>query len=571
MYDLKQFTLRDMSACGLALRHLGVNANSMEEASSHITQYLYEHLIDPQNNVKSVALLRFFKTHSYSELTPDLKRYVQSRLGENKPDDSLHCLTLLATAGALPEWNDRHRSVRYQAVPLLNEAAIRQLPMMSQLLQQLGIHPGAVVKIDPKLVADLEPRMYNVFYVKDALNSPYIPAQANFVIPFGVKSVIGLGGLLPSGSVFFVLMFLKITVSQDIVDLLRPLALNIKMAILPFDDQRIFSDAEPLTLNPPSEAQRAETLKSQLSTLSQLLDVSETSTLTQSDRLEAAIAQAQSALNQLKLTQTQLIQTEKMSSLGQMVAGVAHEINNPVAFIYGNLSHLQAYAAEILHILQLYQGYYPEPIPEIQQAAEAADLDFIQTDFLKILGSMQIGTERIREIVLSLRNFSRLDEAEFKAADIHQGIESTLLILNHRLKPIHNRSEIQIVRDYATLPEIACLAGQLNQVLMNILSNAIDAIEAIETSLKPQITIRTTLNDHWAEIAISDNGIGIPDAVRAKIFDPFFTTKPVGKGTGMGMSISYHIIVEKHRGKLECFSTEGQGTQFLIQIPIDQP
>lgn len=284
-------------------------------------------------------------------------------------------------------------------------------------------------------------------------------------------------------------------------------------------------------------------------------------------RLQRESEQLQRLLRELQDTQAQLIQAEKMSSLGQLVAGVAHEINNPVSFIYGNLSHLQGYIADILHILHLYQQHYPNPVIEIQEASDDADLDFIQIDLLKILDSMQIGTDRIQEIVLSLRNFSRLDEAEFKRVDLHEGIESTLLILQHRLKQQPNRPEIQIVRHYGQLPQVECLAGQLNQVFMNLLSNAIDALEEVS---QPQITIQTCVIGDSVEITIADNGSGISETVRAKIFNPFFTTKPIGKGTGMGLSISYQLIVEKHHGKLECFSREGEGAEFLIRVPIHQ-
>lgn len=293
----------------------------------------------------------------------------------------------------------------------------------------------------------------------------------------------------------------------------------------------------------------------------------ETAKDTLEEKVQERTQQLEQTVQDLTQTQLQLVQAEKMSSLGELVAGVAHEINNPVSFIHGNLSYLQEYTDNILDLLKLYQAYYPEPAAAIQAVAEESDLGFIQSDLRKILGSMKLGTERIREIVLSLRNFSRLDEAEFKAVDLHEGIESTLLILCHRLKASPERPEIQIRRDYRELPKVECQAGQLNQVFMNILSNAIDALESTS---HPQIAIRTSVLGESVEIAIADNGTGISKEVQQKIFNPFFTTKPVGKGTGMGMSISYQLIVEKHHGKLECFSTEGEGTEFLIQIPIRQ-
>lgn len=302
-------------------------------------------------------------------------------------------------------------------------------------------------------------------------------------------------------------------------------------------------------------------------------------TLPQIAAITVAREQLEQTLAELQQTQMQLVQAEKMSSLGQLVAGVAHEINNPVNFIYGNLTHIQEYTHDLLHIVKLYEKHYPHPAPEIQTEADTIDLEFLQADLIKILNSLKMGTDRIRQIVLSLRNFSRIDEAEFKAVDVHEGIDSTLLILQHRLKARPDRPEIEVSRDYGNLPLIECYPSQLNQVLMNILANAIDALE--ETNLNRsyqeiqqqpnQIKIRTTMSDsEWMEIAIVDNGIGMSAATQARIFNPFFTTKPVGKGTGMGMSISYQIITEKHCGKLQCFSMPGKGTEFIIRLPIHQ-
>lgn len=284
--------------------------------------------------------------------------------------------------------------------------------------------------------------------------------------------------------------------------------------------------------------------------------------------------QLQDALQQLKKTQAQLIQTEKMSSLGQLVAGVAHEINNPISFINGNVTHAKEYVQQLLEILQLYQQEYPGPPPVIQSAIAANELEFITEDLKKLLDSMKMGSERIRDIVLSLRNFSRLDEAQMKTVDIHSGIESTLLILQNRLKPKSNQPSIEIIKEYGQLPLVECYAGQLNQVLMNIIINGIDALEnlsIINQADNPQIVIRTlVLNSDWIAIEIADNGIGMTPEIQQRIFDPFFTTKPVGKGIGLGMSISYQIITEKHQGHLNCISSPGAGTKFIIEIPIQQ-
>jgi signal transduction histidine kinase len=284
------------------------------------------------------------------------------------------------------------------------------------------------------------------------------------------------------------------------------------------------------------------------------------------NRVVERTAELKNMLDKLQKTQSQLIQTEKMSSLGQMIAGIAHEINNPVSFIYGNLTHAQQYTQDLLRLLELYQQHLPNPPDVIQQEIETIELDFIKQDLIKTLKSMQIGSERITEIVLSLRNFSRLDEAEYKQADIHAGIDSTLMILGHRLKPQNNLPKIQVIKKYSVLPQIQCYAGQLNQVFMNLLANAIDALNEGKIA-QPQITISTQMiGNKQIQISISDNALGIPIDIQQKLFDPFFTTKPPGKGTGLGLSISYQIITEKHGGSIECISEVGVGTTFAINI-----
>ncbi len=307
----------------------------------------------------------------------------------------------------------------------------------------------------------------------------------------------------------------------------------------------------------------------ELAQLNQALRDSEEKERDKANKLEGT-------LKELQYTQAQLIQSEKMSSLGQLVAGIAHEINNPISFIHGNLRYADEYARNLLSLVNLYNRYYPTPEKEIKEKVEEMDWEFLAKDLPKLIDSMKIGTNRIQDIVKSLRNFSRIDEVEKKPVDIHNGIDSTLLILGHRLKSSPERPEIIVEKNYGHFPEVICNLGQLNQVFMNILANSLDALEEQNQGRSYQeienepniINIVTKQKNDFALICISDNGPGIPQDIQSRIFDPFFTTKPVGKGTGLGLSISYQIIVEKHQGKLSCCSSSQKGTEFTIEIPL---
>ena len=289
----------------------------------------------------------------------------------------------------------------------------------------------------------------------------------------------------------------------------------------------------------------------------------------------------QKTIKDLKTAQVQQIQNEKMVALGHLVAGIAHEVNNPVSFIYGNLEYVSEYVRDLVNLVEAYQQEYPNPTKRIQKIENLIDLDFLMNDSQSLIGAMYRGAERIRSIVLALQNFSRHDQASYKRVNIHQGIESTLLMLQHRFRKTNYRDAIEIIKDYDDLPPVCCYPSEINQVFMHLLNNAVDAIDSQAEKFPPKknneslthahaIRIATSVVDgnSGVRISIADSGMGIPQKVRSFIFDPFFTTKPVGKGSGLGLSICYQIIVHKHSGNIIYNTTPGNETEFTIEIPI---
>src|ERR687886_99049 len=306
----------------------------------------------------------------------------------------------------------------------------------------------------------------------------------------------------------------------------------------------------------------------------------------QAQQLEKEKQHATSLLEKLQHTQAQLIHTEKMTTLGQVIAGIAHEINNPVGFIYGNLDYANCYIKDLMRLVELYFHHYPQPVPEIAVEQDAMDLNFLMADMPKLLSSMKVGATRLRQIVLSLQNFLRAEQTEMKPIDLHEGLDSTLMILRHRLKGSDEHPEITVIKEYGSLPPVECFAGQLNQVFMHLLTNAIDVLQAStdQRHTPRQIMITTGVKDMRRELSggsseeniphavirIADNGPGMSEDICRQLFEPFFTTKPAGKGTGLGLSISYQIVVEKHCGLLTCVSEPGKGAEFVIALPVRQ-
>ncbi|MEH1790215.1 MAG: ATP-binding protein [Nostoc sp.] len=419
--------------------------------------------------------------------------------------------------------------------------ALSQLEQPSIILRRLPFDDGQTV---PVTLINRVKNTLTLTVIENAVVEPTLAADP-YIIRHSPKSIL-CAPILNQGKLIGILYLENnLTVGAFTSDRLQVLKLLTTQAAISLENAQLYRQLE----------EYSHTLEQKVEERTQEITHSYT--------------QLESTLEKLYSTQAKLIQAEKMSGLGQLVAGIAHEINNPINFIYGNLQPASQYVASLIELNNLYQQLYPQPLPEIAEKITDIDLEFISDDLQKLLLSMRVGADRIRQIVLSLRNFSRLDESEIKSVDIHSGIDSTLLILQHRLKNNSKYSEITVIREYANLPLVNCYASALNQVFIHLINNAIDALQESKVNRTPTIRIRTEFSESQKVlIRIADNGVGMSESVQNKMFNPFFTTKPIGSATGLGLSTSYSIVVEKHGGELNCISKLGEGTEFFIEIPV---
>ncbi|MEH2261907.1 trifunctional serine/threonine-protein kinase/ATP-binding protein/sensor histidine kinase [Nostoc sp.] len=419
--------------------------------------------------------------------------------------------------------------------------ALSQLEQPNIILRRLSFDDGQTV---PVTLINRVKNTLTLTVIENAVVEPTLAADP-YIIRHSPKSIL-CAPILNQGKLIGILYLENnLTVGAFTSDRLQVLKLLTTQAAISLENAQLYRQLE----------EYSHTLEQKVEERTQ--------------EITRSYTQLESTLEKLYSTQAKLIQAEKMSGLGQLVAGIAHEINNPINFIYGNLEPASEYVTSLIELNNLYQKYYPQPLPEIAAKITDIELDFLVNDLQKLLSSMRTGADRIRQIVLSLRNFSRLDESEIKSVDIHSGIDSTLLILQHRLKNNSKHSEITVIREYANLPLVNCYASALNQVFIHLINNAIDALQESKVNRTPTIRIRTEfLEPKKVLIRIADNGVGMSESVQNKMFNPFFTTKPIGSATGLGLSTSYSIVVEKHGGQLSCISKLGEGTEFFIEIPL---
>ncbi len=561
MYDLTHFDLEDMVRCGSDLRTQGVGATHMEPVAQAIVNHLYHHLRDGSDGPRACALVRLYKTHSFTDLEPELRQRVRAALPD-EPVAAMKCLTLLATAGDEPAWNDRRSSAGHQAIPLISTAQIDELPMVTQLIRQFGLESASLLNLDPALMLDLELRTYNVFHVQEALNSPHIPAQTGFVIPYKIASVLGFGGVLPSGELVAVLLFSKVPIPAGTAEFFKTVALNIKVALLPHDGAGVFAPKN----NGVALLTQIENF--QVAALTQLLDVQEQTALVQTGRLKAKNQELELTLQQLHAAQGQLVAKERLASLGALTAGIAHEIKNPLNFV--------------TNFAQLSTDLVAEFADELGALSHHLD-DDTRDNLEDLLDSLKTNTQKIREhgkradgIVSTMLMHSRGEVARSYPADLNELLKRYTDLAYHGLRAHDSSLMLTIQTDLdPAVGQVDLIAEHMSRVILNLVNNACYAANQRKTTAGPGFTPTVRVSSHaqgnMVEIRVRDNGVGIPAAIRDRIFDPFFTTKPPGAGTGLGLSLSHDIVVGEHQGEMRVESTEGESTEFLITIPKKAP
>lgn len=701
-YDISAFTLADMALCGAELRRLSEGAASMEDVAERTVAYLHQSLLDGKTGENAMALVRLFQTQQYEDLDAALKQFAARLGGDNPIPADASCLVLSATAGSEKEWSSRAASRGHQAIPLLSEQAVEQIPMIATLIKQFGLDTGSVLRPTRELIADLSQRTFNVFHVGQARNNPYIPSQKEFVAPYGIESCLGFGGMMPSGRLFAVIMFSRVPISRDTANLFKSLSLSVKLGLLPFDAEI------PFRLHPSRERERdavespsrdtgreLRALRAKLPALEELLEVQEQTVTEQSQRLYealqelgrqerfkhailssldehiavigeggavleandawtrfakeqgrstlahigvgadyiASIAQkaaagdptARAALTGLqavaggsqisfsfeytgstpggqrwfelcvtrlegstsavvahrditpqKEMESRLQHAQKLESIGQLAAGVAHEINTPTQFVGDNTRFLRDSFGQLMELSRRLEelcrnaaegGDRERTLADLEEAKAEADLDFLAEEVPKAIDQSMDGLERIARIVRSMKDFAHPGHKEKAMADLNRAIESTATVSRNEWKYV---ADLELELD-PNLPLVHCIVSEINQVILNLIVNAAHAIAdatadgAAETG---RIVIRTRQIGEAVEVRVHDTGCGMPEEVVKRVFEPFFTTKEVGRGTGRGLSIAHRVVVTEHGGAIDVESEVGRGATFVLKLPI---
>ena len=562
-YEINHFTIREMTECGTAIRTIGDGAKSMEEVANRIVNYLYDSLIDGETGLRACSMVRLFKTHAYKDLDAELQEFAQNMLGNKLAYPRMKCMVLLATVGEEQEWRSRSTSRGHKAVPLQSEEALNQIPMFLPLIEQFGMQVDMLIKPDPKFLLDLEQSTYNVYYVPEALGNPYIPAQKGFIIPYGIRSILGFGGLLPSGDMFAVPMFFKVPVSREVADLFRPISLSVKIAILPFE-KAVF----PTEIESPAKMD-AQRLKSKIAALEQLLDGYEKTTLEQTDKLYWEIAERKTG--ELKLENYRIHLEELVRERTDELMKANEQLQKSISELTSAEERLKKYAddcersnRELENFAYVASHDLKSPILSVAvnlKLFERRNREKIDTESLELIEDASASAARMQNLITDLLTYARIGANNLKLTKERINLTETLKTVLATLHAECEQSGCIIIAD--ELPEIMAAPTPMMQLFQNLLSNAIK----FRGTEPPRIEIQAKRgNNEWL-ISINDNGIGIPFEHKERIFE-LFQRGPVGegyKGTGIGLAICKKIV-EQHGGRIWVESNPGKGSTFYFTI-----
>lgn len=533
MYDLTKFTLEDMTRCGDALQQFGLKARNLEELANLMVHYFYDTLTDKQTGERSCVLVRFFMTYPYACLDPELRQLANEILVGQPVRQGMTCLIQLATVGIRPEWNSTKLSKEHRVIPLVSEHTVEQIPMISQMIYQLGIDISNVLNPGPELIVELGSKVFNIFHVPDALGSPYIPAQDKFVIPFGITSVLGFGSILPTGNLLSLIIFSRTGIPRETANMFKNVALHVRLAVLPFVTEKIF-------VSDKTKIKEEERLRSLIATQINLLDVYKKTAVEQSKHLESLYLNLEKKVEErTKELRQANIALEKANRLkSEFLATMSHELRTPLNAIIG--------FAEVLR-------------DEV--------IGPLNGDQKGCLDDIHSSGQHLLSMINNILDFTKIEAGKFELKYEEFSLETVIAEVLHAISEFSDKKGISIhTHIHANIPHLVADKIKFKQIMFNLLSNAVKF-----TAKNGTITINVKLVEQYVQIGVSDTGIGIKSEDIDKLFKPFFQLDSSYsrryEGTGLGLVLTKHLV-ELHGGKIWVESDYGKGSTFTFTLPV---